>query len=217
MYGGYPPPRRRLFVIIGGAVALLVVVGAALVLTSGSGGDDDDADTKSTEPEANVTSDDPLTAYLMAFAKRATGNTIDDNQASCMATNVIDVFGRDRLVEADFMQIDNPLTVLTPEDAEKWIKTSYDCLDEDELVEAMAATWNPERFGGLPDEIAPCIYKGWIQGWGRTRSIEIFGKLANPEQSPDPATILTKQENDLMTEVIAGCNATLQSATTAAG
>jgi hypothetical protein len=213
VYGTYPSSRRRVIAIVGGVIAALAVVAAGVFVATGGGGSDETGGGSESTAKSGKT-DDPLRAYLLDFADRATGKTIDSHQANCMVDNVLDVFGRQRLMDAKVLEADSPLMVMKPAEVEKWVATSLDCLDDDALVKAVASTWNPERYGGLPDEIAPCIYRGWLNGWGRTRLIQVVGKMSVP--GADIRKVLTKPESDISTKVVGDCNGQLQSSSTTA-
>ena len=200
-----PPRGGRVLLVVGVLAAVALVAAAALVLNTG-GGDDDAAGTDQ--------SDDPLMSYLIEYTRRASGGTIDDGQASCMAGNVVDVLTRERLLEADVLQQENPLDALTGDEIVSFIAAAFDCLDDEELVTYMAASWDPQPFGGIPNEGASCILRGLLDGWDRPRMIEVFGELANPQVEPEITEIVHEDELGTLGTVISDCQRRFPPATT---
>lgn len=203
---GTPPGRRRLVL---GAVAAVVVVLAGAVLLTSQGDDGDGAGEQ-------ASADDPLKAHLVEFAHRASGETIDDAQANCMADNILTTLGRERLVEADVMAEENPLNAVEDDEVVTAISTGFDCLENADLVEYMAASWNPARFGGIPDAAAPCVFEGFIEGWGRERAINVFGQFAIPENDLVLSELLDEAELSVLGSVISECGSRFPTATTGA-
>jgi uncharacterized protein DUF2510 len=200
--GQYGPeqPRRGRWLVATAVVGVVAVLVAGGLLLLGGDGDGDETTT-----ETSGSNDDALEAYLVEFNLRASSNTIDENQANCMADNMIAVIGRDRFMEVGVLDQDNPFEVLTRDETVRAVKTGFDCLEDEDIVEYMAATWNPERFGGIPDEVAPCLYRGWLQGWGRDRLGDVVGNLVIADDAPEIGELLTAEENEVFSEVLTSC------------
>jgi hypothetical protein len=192
-------------------VAAVGVVLAGAVLLTSQGDDDGGGGSDGGSP-----GDDPLKAHLVEFAHRASGDTIDDAQANCMADNILTTLGRERLVEADVLAEENPLNAVEDDEVVTAISTGFDCLENADLVEYMAATWNPARFGGIPDAAAPCVFEGFIEGWGRERAINVFGQFAIPENDLVLSELLDEAELSVLGSVISECGSRFPTETTEA-
>jgi hypothetical protein len=201
--------------IVGVAAALLVMVGIGAVLATQGGGGDGSGDNRDSDVETGQ-NDDPLMDHMLDFNRRATGDTITDAQARCMARQALGQVTRERMMEAGVLETANPLTVLTKDEVIRLITAAYDCLENEELITAMASTWSPNRFGGISADVAPCLFRGWIEEWGRERAVNVFANLAMPEWAADLETFLTPEEHDLFLIVVGDCVAATQTTTTTA-
>lgn len=210
-----PMQRPRRPWIVGAAAAVLVAIGIGAMLVT-RGGDDDRTGGEQDSDRETEQNGDPLMDHMLDFNRRATGDTITDAQAECMARQALGQVTRERMMEAGVLDAANPLTVLTKDEVIRLITAAYDCLDNEELITAMAATWSANRFEGLSADVAPCLYRGWIEGWERERAVEVFANLAMPEWEADLETFLTEEEHDLFLTVVGECVAATQSTTTTA-
>lgn len=195
-----PPPRNNRRFLLGAAAGVVAAaaIAAGVLLWQGR---EDDGET----PVASSGNDDALEAYLVEFNLRSSGGAVDEQQANCMADNMIAVLGREHLLEIGVLEQDNPFEAMTQDETVRAVKTGFDCLEDQNIVDYLAATWNPERFGGIPDAVAPCLFQGWLQGLGRDRFGDIIGSQVNPDTAPPIGEVMSSEENALFADVLGTC------------
>lgn len=193
------PNRRQVLLVVGVVAVVLMLAAAGFALTSDDGATDS-------------TNDDPLRSYLIQYTRRASGETIDDEQASCMSDNVIDAMSRERLAEANVTQLENPLDALTTEEITSFLDAGFECLNNEEVLAYMTATWNAQT-GGPPDERKSCILEGLLDSVDRDRTIEVFANLVNAEGLLD-VEILTEDELRTFGTIVSDCQQRFPSTTT---
>jgi hypothetical protein len=136
----------------------LVFVVAGLLLGA-CGGDDDDAATTTTAQDEGGKADEYVEATTAALTEESDGPQLDETQASCFASEMVDLAGADALSEAgispdEFANADSfaDLDVDLPEDARARMS---DALVECEVVESLRGLMAGEFIDEFGVELSP--------------------------------------------------------------
>jgi len=158
----------------------LVFVVAGLLLGA-CGGDDDDAATTTTAQDEGGKADEYVEATTAALSEESDGPQLDETQASCFASEMVDLAGADALSEAgispdEFANADSfaDLEVDLPDDAQTRLS---DALVQCELVESLQGLMASEfisEFGvALSPDAETCLADSFedqavADGWAAT-------------------------------------------------
>ena len=197
----------------------LVILVAGLLLGA-CGGDDDDAAPTTTAQDEGGDSGEYVDATAAALNNETDGLPIDDTQANCFATEMVDLVGADSLSEAgispdEFAGADSyaDLDVDLPEDARARLS---DAFVRCELVDSLRELMASEFIGGFGVELSPdaetclsdsfdeqAVADGWAASFldGSTDDIEAL-IAASAGTCPDVASeiILSQVPIDLTPE-----------------
>lgn len=189
-----PSQQRRPIALIAGGLAIVLLAGAAFVLLRG-GGDD--------SPE-EISESDPVTVTVVAAMKERAQGQVSDEKTACMADALISTVGKDRLVELDVLNGADPVVSIDEADKDVGIPKAMDCLDNDELVAFMGATWRNDEDQPVPAEQSHCIFSGWLAGLGRERLVYLYRSFANLNP-PGLQDVLNENEFKLVIGTAARC------------
>jgi len=200
-------PRRAPLALMAGTLAVVVAAVGAFVLF-GRGGDGGDAG------NANQTQADPLYSRLLEVMHEKSGDTIDDEQAHCMADAIVDTAGRDRLIELGVTDGADPILALDSATKDIGIPKAFECLDDQAMINFMASTFERADVG-LPAGMGPCVIDTWFKKLGRERLLFLYSTLARVDPPPITET-LNENEMQVVTDSFMACNPANSSTTAAA-
>src|SRR4029453_825168 len=133
--------------------------GVAGLLREACGGDDDDAATTTTAQDEGGKADEYVEATTAALTEESDGPQLDETQASCFASEMVDLAGADALSEAgispdEFANADSfaDLDVDLPDDAQTRLS---DALVQCELVESLQGLMASEFISEFGGELSP--------------------------------------------------------------
>ena len=188
-----PVPRNRRPVLIAAAAAAVVVAGLAVTAVLLLGGDD---------PSDHATDDDPVTVAMVGVLRQRSGETVTDDQASCMARAFVDSAGADRLTELGVLDGQDPR--LGPDEMSAALPPAFACLDDPTMLAFMEATWTDEAVADLDPTLAPCVFDGWFEALGRDRLLDVYTTFARPDP-PDLTEVLPPAEFDEAMRILGEC------------
>lgn len=194
---GSRSPQRRPIALIAGALTIVLLAGAAFVLLRGGGGGEDET------PE-EIGQTDPVTVAVVADMKERAQGQIPDERAACMADALIGVVGKDRFIELDVLNGADPIVSIDEADKDVGIPKAMECLDNDQMIAFMGATWRGPNDNPFPVEQSHCIFSGWLAGLGRARLIYLYRSFANITQ-PNAMDVLNEDEFTLYVATAANC------------
>jgi hypothetical protein len=160
---------------------ILVVVAVSLLL--GACGDDDDEATPATPAEDahGGDADAYVEAVIASWNETGVGLPLDETQATCVVTGIVDVVGVAALTEAgispdEFAAADNyaSLSVELPDDATADLGAALGECDVVETLEGMLIAAFPDEFGvELPPDAVTCLVddlddQAVVDGWAAT-------------------------------------------------
>jgi hypothetical protein len=201
-----PEPRRPIG-LIAGAVALVLIAGASFVLLRKKG---DDAG-----PSDAVAENDPVMVAVTASMKEKAAGSIPDEKAGCMADALVNVVGPERFTELGVVDGADPVLSMDEADKDTAIPKAFECLDNDELVAFMGATWRDANDEPYPPAITHCVFSRWQAGLGRERLVVLYRSFAAIERTP-MEDILNENEMVLVNGTLAQCAQEANASTTVA-
>ncbi|HMG42245.1 MAG TPA: DUF2510 domain-containing protein [Acidimicrobiales bacterium] len=200
------PRRRRTLAIAAGAVLALVAVAAVVlvVLDPGEVVSPDDPGSPGSSGSSPPEPDDPLTAAVAGYVTTTSAGAVDGADAGCMAESIVDTVGTDRLTEVGVLDGADLLTALNREEVQSGLPVAMECLDDATVEALIAATLKPTVLERLDAESPQCLVRGWMDGFGRERFVEIYALWASGA-SAELTTFLDPDELGTLGRVVAEC------------
>lgn len=183
-------------VVVVAIILGLAAAGVTLILTVD--GSEADRDTVA-EPI------DPVVMSLVEYIVDISEGTVGEEDAACMAQDIVDTIGQARLVEAGIDRGADPLTSLTAEEVQTSVPSALECLDDATVEALIARTFSPSMVARLGAQSSDCLVGGWMDGLGRDQLVELYALWASGS-----ADLLTSSvdptEMDALVAVITACS-----------